>query len=258
MSGDVAERWNRLIASPRSVYATREVPAREVRALAASGYARWITEHAPPGARILEAGCGGGKFSLALAWLGHRVTALDASRGVLDNLERNRDRLAGELGKTLAVETLEGDVEAMPFADGTFDVAASEGVLEHWMTRGERVRVLAEMARVTRPGGRVVVFVPNGRHPFYRWWRWTGYPGYASMDAVPWFRYDFRMLAQEAGEAGLVEVEADGLSPWGTLAVWPDWRVLRLAAAVLARVLPEPRRLRRWMGFNLVARGRRP
>jgi hypothetical protein len=75
------------------------------------------------------------------------------------------------------------------------------------------------------------------------------------MDEVPWFRYDWRALAGEMRDAGLIGIEADGISPWGTLSVWPNWRVLRAATAVLARVLPEPRRLRRWMGFNLVARG---
>jgi SAM-dependent methyltransferase len=258
VSGEVADRWRKLIASPRSVYATRAVPAREVRALAASGYARWITEGVPRGAAILEAGCGGGKFSLALAWLGYRVTALDASAGVLANLAGNRERLAAEFARPLAVETREGDAEALPFADGTFDVVTNEGVLEHWLERDARIRVLTEMARVTRPGGRVVVFVPNGRHPFYGWWRRTGYPGYASMDEVPWFRYHWSTLAEEMRDAGLREIEADGLSPWGTLAVWPNWRVLRAAAAVLARVLPEPRPFRRWMGFNLVARGTKP
>ena len=53
--------------------------------------------------------------------------------------------------------------EHLPFSDAAFDVVFSHEVLEH--VTDDRACV-AEMVRVTRPGGRIVVFVPNRRYPF--------------------------------------------------------------------------------------------
>ncbi|NIU60939.1 MAG: methyltransferase domain-containing protein, partial [Pseudomonas stutzeri] len=53
--------------------------------------------------------------------------------------------------------------ERLPFPDATFDVVFSHEVLEH--VADDRACV-AEMVRVTRPGGRIVVFVPNRLYPF--------------------------------------------------------------------------------------------
>jgi ubiquinone/menaquinone biosynthesis C-methylase UbiE len=52
------------------------------------------------------------------------------------------------------VELVEGDGAALPFADGSFDLAATQRTLHHV---GHPERVVAELARVTRPGGRVLV-----------------------------------------------------------------------------------------------------
>jgi SAM-dependent methyltransferase len=53
--------------------------------------------------------------------------------------------------------------ERLPFTDGAFDVVFSHEVLEH--VEDDR-RCAAEMVRVTRGGGRIVVFVPNRLYPF--------------------------------------------------------------------------------------------
>ena len=68
------------------------------------------------------------------------------------------------------------DIENLAFADGTFDVAISLETLEH-VPHPERG--LAELVRVTRPGGRIVVTTPNyfsllGLYRCYR--NWTGRP----------------------------------------------------------------------------------
>src|SRR5690606_2213272 len=65
---------------------------------------------------------------------------------------------------------VEGDARALPFADGSFDVVVSIGLLEHF----EDPRVpLAEPIRVRRPGGRPLAYiVPERRDNVQRYWRW--------------------------------------------------------------------------------------
>ena len=106
-------------------------------------------------AEILDAGCGSGRNLGFLAAYG-RVTGLDISPLALALCaERGRPRLT------------RGSVNALPFADGVFDLVTSFDVL---MTRGIDDRAaLAEFARVLRPGGKALVRVPaydwlRGRH----------------------------------------------------------------------------------------------
>jgi SAM-dependent methyltransferase len=153
----------------------------------------------------------------------------------------------------LVVEPLRGDLERLPFANDAFAGVVNEGVVEHWLDRDQRRAVLAEMARVARPGGVVAVYVPNGRHPLVRWWERTRYPGYAS--SVAWHKYGWRDLSDDLMAAGLRNVRVDGLSPYSTIAVWPHWWILRALAGLARRFLPEPRRLRLRCGFNLMAIG---
>ena len=52
---------------------------------------------------VLEAGCGSGKFSLSFALLGHSVTALDVSRGILSNVEAAKKELMKSLDANLRI-----------------------------------------------------------------------------------------------------------------------------------------------------------
>ncbi len=253
----VAERWERVTNSPESVYKSVVVPAQKIRYFADSAYVRPIVEATPEGARCLETGCGSGSLSLAVASTGRRVTTIDIAQGVLDNLAANHKRLVSDFPGMGEIDTVRGDIERMPFADGTFAAVFSEGVIEHWVERPARLAVMREMIRVLRPGGRLVLFVPNGRHVLHGWWQLTRYPGYASENEVPWHRFSSAELAGELAEVGLVDVTHDGISPYSTLAIWPNWWILRAAAAVLRRALPEPIWLRRKFGFNLMAAGRK-
>ncbi len=93
----------------------------------------------------LDSGCGTGAFALALAPLVGEVVGVDPS---LEYLEAARS-VAPENARFV-----EGDATQLPFEYGMFDIAGCLRVLHH-VRRPELV--ISELARVTRPGGRVLV-----------------------------------------------------------------------------------------------------
>ena len=97
------------------------------------------------GEAILDLGVGGGALSRALARAGVRVTGVDPSDVVLAGARRS----IGDRGRFLM-----GRGEAIPLADGAMDKAASVNALYFWDALGP---VMAELARVLRPGGRLVL-----------------------------------------------------------------------------------------------------
>lgn len=99
----------------------------------------------PSGARLLDAGCGSGRELDELAARG-RVSGVDASDVCV---ARARSRGHADVHRSA--------IEHLPFADATFDLVTCLDVIEH--TPDDRV-TLAELRRVTRPGGLLVVTVP--------------------------------------------------------------------------------------------------
>jgi len=99
--------------------------------------------------RILDAGCGNGRYSRFL--LRHAdpdalITAFDYSQGML---ERARDRL-----RTDRVTQAAADLTRLPYADGTFDAVVCGWVLEHLPDPRPG---LQELARVMQPGGKLLL-----------------------------------------------------------------------------------------------------
>ena len=106
-----------------------------------------------PGMKFLEIGCAPGKMlSWTAAVLGAGVSGLDYSEpGVL--LAR---RLFRELG--LSADIRNEDVFSTTFAEGSFDVVYSAGVIEHFEDPSRIVRIHTELLK---PGGLAVITVPN-------------------------------------------------------------------------------------------------
>jgi SAM-dependent methyltransferase len=102
------------------------------------------------GKDVLEIGSGTGVHARLLADAGANVTAVDLTPTAVD-LTRRRLELAG-----LTADVREADAEALPFADGSFDFVWSWGVIHHSQSTD---RVIAEIARVLRPGGRLAFMV---------------------------------------------------------------------------------------------------
>jgi len=97
--------------------------------------------------RALDVGTGAGALALALAPLVREIVGVDP---VPELLAHARERARGQPH----VSFLRGDGTALPFADGSFDLAATARTLHH-VERPEAL--LGELVRVTRPGGRVLV-----------------------------------------------------------------------------------------------------
>jgi SAM-dependent methyltransferase len=115
-----------------------------------------------PGESVLEVGCGTGVLD---RWLArhtggaNRIVGLDISRYLL----REAMALARQEGLEGVIEFREGRAEALPFPDSSFDVAMSSTVIQ----RVEADRMLREMVRVIKPGGRVAVV--GHAHDMPRW-----------------------------------------------------------------------------------------
>src|SRR5215471_2804727 len=128
------------------------------------GVVRHLIEEArlQPGETILEVGCGTGVLD---RWLArhtggaNRIVGLDVSRYML----REAMALAKQEGLEDVIEFREGSAEALPFPESSFDVAMSSTVIQ----RVEADRMLQEMVRVVKPGGRVAVV--GHAHDMPRW-----------------------------------------------------------------------------------------
>jgi SAM-dependent methyltransferase len=126
----------------RAAYRYAKGPDAREMALAA------VAEAAP--AEVLEVGCGPGELAVEIvSRTGARVRALDLSPRMV------------ELALGRGVDARVGDVQELPFDDGAFDCAVAAWMLYHVP---DVDRALSELARVLRPGGRLVAVTNSHRH----------------------------------------------------------------------------------------------
>ena len=109
-----------------------------------------VTAAAPtPDDTVLDVACGGGIVVCAFAPHVRHATGIDMTPAMLDR--------ARQLAVEKAVDNVtwdRGDVGALPYADGAFDVVVTRFSMHHFL---DPIGVLREMVRVCAPGGRVVV-----------------------------------------------------------------------------------------------------
>jgi SAM-dependent methyltransferase len=131
----------------------------------------------PPGARILDAGCGSGRNMVELARRGS-VSGVELSGA---SVELARARGVGEV--------IAGSVLELPFADASFDLIVSLDVIEHLE---DDLAALREFRRTIAPGGALLITVPAYQ------WLWSGH------DEINYHhrRYTRRTLKRVAESAG--------------------------------------------------------
>jgi ubiquinone/menaquinone biosynthesis C-methylase UbiE len=116
---------------------------------------RWIDGlELPTGCAALDVGCGAGLMAVELAGRGMHVTATDSSRRMASAARRQ----AAHAGLADRIRIMEADAHALPFSSETFDLVVALGLLP-WVADPQRT--LAEMGRVLRPGGWLIVTADN-------------------------------------------------------------------------------------------------
>jgi len=121
-------------------------------AISLTTHLHYLRRFVKAGDRVLDIGCGPGRFTLALAALGARTVAADLSPR---QLELHRENVPDD---AVEARVLADVVDLSQFADESFDVAVCYGgPLSYALDRA--TDAVAELARVTRPGGHVLVSV---------------------------------------------------------------------------------------------------
>jgi SAM-dependent methyltransferase len=117
---------------------------------------------------VLDLGCGHGMAAVVLARRGARVTAVDLSRGYLQEARRRA------AANGVRISFAQADAQRLPFADASFDRIWGHAVLHHL----EVATAAAELVRVLRPGGVAVFCEPWGENPLLTCARHSlSYPG---------------------------------------------------------------------------------
>ena len=102
--------------------------------------------------QVLDAGSGPGRYAIDLARQGHRVVMFDL---VGEMLQLGQRKIV-EAGVAQSVTLTQGNLVALPYADGMFDAVISLGApLSHITAAQARIAAVAELTRVVRPNGMV-------------------------------------------------------------------------------------------------------
>ena len=181
-----------------------------------------------PGERVLDVGTGTGIAAAAARGGGRAIVGVDVAPGMLAIARSEVDGVAFE----------EADFEALPFADGAFDIVLAAHAL---LFATDRTAALREWLRVVRPGGRLSLSVPGPTSvtPSALYRGIYERHGIDTSDRYP----TTASLAELARDAGWIEVQVEA-DP-STAIVLPDaaafrtWRGIGSRGAATAHYTPE-------------------
>jgi methionine biosynthesis protein MetW len=191
-----------------------------------------LEKHVRPGERVFELDCGPGVLAAKMRDKGAQVTATDLSPVAV---ERARN-------KGIPCTALDIDSQAVPFADGEFDVVVSNSAIEH---RFFHEKALDECLRVLKPGGRFILCLPNIAHVICRWWILTGRFPYVLNSPTDTMHLRFFTVREAAALCRARGLEVQSVE--GSASLWardfypPLWRRRRLRNTInwLARAWPS-------------------
>ncbi|WNV85897.1 class I SAM-dependent methyltransferase [Umezawaea sp. Da 62-37] len=111
-----------------------------------------LTPLIPPGSRVLDCACGIGTQAIGLGALGSTVVGSDLSPVAVARAAREA------VARRVGLPVVAADMRALPFAAGSFDVVlAADNAVPHLLSAADLGAAAAEMRRVLRPGGRLVL-----------------------------------------------------------------------------------------------------
>lgn len=191
-------------------------------------------------ARVLEAGCGGGKQLAFLALNDFDVTGIDASDAVLARARRFVRELDERAGYRLPIRLVLADfLQHAPSADEPgFDLVFNFGVVEHFLDDEERAQFMRRQIDWCRPGGHSVHVVPSGIHRARARMRAEGLGGYL----VPEVDFSPATLTAELEAAGGTDVRIFPANLLGQLRILPGsaaTTAARRAAWLAAQAVPR-------------------
>jgi methionine biosynthesis protein MetW len=185
------------------------------------------------GESVLQVDGGPGWLAQMMCKAGARVVMTDLSHVAVARAQRRGvDARQWEVGAW--------PPQPLPFADASFDVVVCDSQLEHRFDPGQ---ALDEMARVLRPGGRLILLLPNTAHWRVRWWLLTGRFPVVQDSPTDWLHIrfftlpDIRLLLA----ARRIKVEqTDGSASLWVKGLYPFWLRRGLPARLYTRLA------RRW------------
>jgi SAM-dependent methyltransferase len=191
-----------------------------------------------PTGPALDVGCGTGALAERLAAHGYEVVGVDPSDGMLEVLRR----------RCPAVRAVQASGTELPFDDDSFQLVFTVATMHHIAEPDAVRQALIEMVRVSRPGGRVVIWDHNPHNPYWR----------SLMSRVPQDTGEERLIGAEEVIRGLIAGGAQVLAVQ-RLGWMPDFAPSPLvpAAARVERLFERLPRVRDYGAHNVIVASKR-